>query len=179
MVRSSWLMPALVAVRELGLPEGCIGAGAVRNLVWDSLHGYPTPSVLPDVDVVYFDPSDTTLDGEASPREKLVQALPNVPWEVTNQARVHLWYEQEFGVAVAPLRSVEDAIGTWPEFATAVGVCLGDDGAIDVIAPHGLDDLFGMIVRRNPARVTETVYRERLAQKRYRDRWPGVTIIDV
>ena len=56
MVRaSSSLMAALVAVRSLRLDSWCIGAGAVRSLVWDTLHGYETPSSLEDVDVVYFD----------------------------------------------------------------------------------------------------------------------------
>lgn len=37
---SAWFMPALEAVRSLHLNSWCIGAGAVRNLVWDHLHGY-------------------------------------------------------------------------------------------------------------------------------------------
>eukprot|EP01034_Spumella_vulgaris_P027324 gene27324-34024_t len=45
LVRSSaGLMAALRAVRELGLDSWCIGAGAVRSLVWDTLHGYTVPS---------------------------------------------------------------------------------------------------------------------------------------
>jgi hypothetical protein len=56
MVRSSdELMVALRAVRSLGLASWCIGAGAVRTLVWDALHGFAQPSTLEDVDVVYFD----------------------------------------------------------------------------------------------------------------------------
>ena len=35
-----WCMQALQAVQQLGLPHCCIGAGAVRTLVWDALHGY-------------------------------------------------------------------------------------------------------------------------------------------
>jgi hypothetical protein len=48
-------MDALVAVRGLGLASWCIGAGAVRNLVWDALHDKVTPSELADIDVAYFD----------------------------------------------------------------------------------------------------------------------------
>ena len=40
---STWFMAALKAVRDLELPSWCIGAGAVRNLVWDALHDYSTP----------------------------------------------------------------------------------------------------------------------------------------
>jgi len=59
-----------------------------------------------------------------------------------------------------------------------VGVSLGDDGELRVIAPHGLDDLFGMVVRRNPVRVSLQTYRQRIADKRYAERWPRVRIIE-
>ena len=36
-----WFMAALRAGRALGLAQWCIGAGALRNLVWDALHGQP------------------------------------------------------------------------------------------------------------------------------------------
>ena len=51
------------------------------------------------------------------------------------------------------------------------------DGAVRVIAPHGLDDLFAMVIRRNPARVSIETYHARIAEKRYVDRWPGVTVV--
>jgi hypothetical protein len=46
-----------------------------------------------------------------------------------------------------------------------------------VLAPHGLDDLFAMVVRRNPARVSVATYRQRVAQKRYAERWPRVRVV--
>jgi hypothetical protein len=51
------------------------------------------------------------------------------------------------------------------------------DGSIDVIAPHGLDDLFAVVVRRNPTRVSVDTYRQRVALKRYAERWPKVTVV--
>jgi hypothetical protein len=39
---------------------------------------------------------------------------PDVPWEVKNQAAVHLWYEQRFAYAVPRLESIEEAVGTCP-----------------------------------------------------------------
>jgi hypothetical protein len=140
-----WFMQALVAVRELGLPSWCIGAGAVRNMVWDKLHGHSTPSSLADIDV-------------------------------TNQAGVHQWFETSFGHAVPPLHSLEEAVASWPEYATAVGVWLSDEGSIEVIAPHGLDDLFSLVIRRNPVRVSLDTYRQRVAQKNYTQRWPSVRV---
>jgi hypothetical protein len=174
---SSWFMEALLAVDGLGLSSWCIGAGAVRNLVWDALHHRELPSVLSDVDVAYFDVADLTARRDAELELRLASVLPGVPWEVTNQAAVHLWFEQHFGHAVEPLRSLEDAVGSWPEYATSVGITIGPDGTLDVIAPHGLGDLFDMVVRRNPARVSVETYRERVRTKRYAERWPRVSVV--
>lgn len=176
--RSSWLAPALRAVRDQGLASWCIGAGAVRNLVWDALHGYSTPTHLPDVDVAYFDATDLSPERDAEIQTRLCSALPGAPWEVTNQAAVHHWFEGHFGHAVEPLRSLHDAVASWPEYATCVGLALNEDDSISVIAPHGLDDLFGCIVRRNPTRVSLATYRQRVEQKNYAARWPKVKVLE-
>jgi hypothetical protein len=173
-----WFMNALRAVRGLGLSSPwCIGAGAVRNLVWDQLHGHLEPSVLADIDVAYFDASSLVPERDAALQAELCARLPGVPWEVTNQAGVHLWFESYFGHPVELLRSLEEAVASWPEFATSVGIRLEMDGSLSVIAPHGLDDLFSVIVRRNPTRVSVETYRRRVAQKRYAERWPKVSIV--
>ena len=174
---SAWFAPALRAVRDLELASWCIGAGAVRNLVWDDLHGYARPSSLPDLDVAYFDADDLTSETDLVLQRRLVEALPGIAWEVTNQAAVHRWFEAYFGYAVAPLNSLPEAIAAWPEYATSVGVWLGPDDEIGVIAPLGLDDLFNCIVRRNPARVSVETYRSRVQQKNYTARWPRVTVV--
>jgi len=173
-----WFMAALAHVRALRLPAWCVGAGAVRNLVWDALHGHALPSTLADIDVAHFDASDLSPGRDAALQRRLQASAPSLPWEVTNQAGVHLWFEQFFGHAVEPLPSLQEAVATWPEFATCVGLWLDDDDALHVIAPHGLDDLFAMVVRRNPARVSVETYRERVATKRYAQRWPRVTVVE-
>ncbi|WP_175917806.1 nucleotidyltransferase family protein [Burkholderia pyrrocinia] len=175
--QSFWCMSALSAARGIGLKSWCIGAGAIRNLVWDSLHGYATPTSLADVDVAYFDPSDLTSTRDTEIQCGLTAQRPEIPWEVTNQAAVHLWFEDAFGYPVPPFRSLTEAIASWPEYTTAVGLTLLSDGTIDVCAPYGLDDLFSMVVRRNPARVSVDTYHRRIEQKRYKDRWPRVTVI--
>ncbi|AMV44727.1 nucleotidyltransferase family protein [Paraburkholderia caribensis] len=174
---SPWFRPALVAVWNLNLPSWCIGAGAVRNLVWDSLHELQTPSALSDLDVAYFDASDLSVERDAEIQRRLTDAHPCIPWEVTNQAAVHTWFEAAFGHAVTPLSSLEDAVASWPEYATAVGLTLRLDGSIEVIAPYGLGDLFSMVIRRNPARVNIDTFRKRIEQKQYRKRWPQVTVV--
>lgn len=175
--RSPAFMDTLRAVRSLGLASWCIGAGAVRNLVWDDLHGYCQPSALADIDVCHFDAGDPEAARDAGLQRQLQTLRPGLPWEVTNQAAVHLWFESVFGHAVPPLRSLEEAVASWPEFATAVGISLDGEDRLHLIAPHGLDDLFGLVVRRNPTRVSVATYRQRVAQKRYAERWPRVTVV--
>jgi len=174
---SPWFLDALHAVRSLRLAAWCIGAGALRNLVWDRLHGHAEPTPPADIDVACFEAERLDREYERSLQTRLQVLRPGLPWEVTNQAAVHLWFEAHFGHPVAPLPSLHDAVASWPEYATAVAVRLHDDDRIEVIAPHGLDDLLGMAVRRNPVRVSVQTYRERVQQKRYAARWPRVTVI--
>jgi len=174
---STWFWPALVAVRSLNLSSWCIGAGAVRNLVWDALHGFDTPSALTDIDVAHFDASDRSAGRDTEIARRLADAYPFAQWDVTNQAIVHTWFEAAFGHPVSPLVSLHDAVASWPEFATCVGLALRNDGSIDVIAPYGLDDLFAMVVRRNPARVSVDAYLKRIEQKQYQKRWPRMTVV--
>jgi uncharacterized protein len=47
----------------------------------------------------------------------------------------------------------------------------------DWLVGCGLDDLFGLVCRRNPRRVTEDHYRRRVLDKRVAERWPRVGIV--
>ena len=170
-------MGALQAAASLRLQSWCIGADAVRNLVWDHLHDHAEPSSLSDIDVAYFDQDDLSPSTEQALQSALYSIAPSIPWEVTNQAAVHLWFESYFGHKVTPLCSLEEAVASWPEYATSVGITLGKQEEIQVIAPWGLEDLFGITVRRNPTRVSLETYRQRTEQKRYFQRWPKVTVV--
>jgi uncharacterized protein len=134
---TGWLMAALRAAREVDPPDWLVGAGAIRTAVWGRLHGFATPTPLADVDLVFFDAADLSPEREEAVAERLRAVAPDLPWDVKNQAAVHLWYPAKFGYEVEPLRSSADAVGTWPETATAVAVRLTDDDRLDVCAPAG------------------------------------------
>ena len=169
-------MRALRAARAVDAPEWLIGAGVVRECVWAHLHGIAQP--LPrDIDLAFFDPASLGREREREVHAALSDRAPELPWEVTNQAGVHLWYPQRFGVEVEPLTSSAEGVATWPETATAVGVRLTDGDDIEVVAPCGLDDLFGLVWRHNPRRATAEHYRERLEAKQIAARWPRVRIL--
>ena len=174
---TAWLMRALRAVRAVDIPNGYVCSGAIRNAVWDALHNYSQSSFLADVDVGYFDAQDLSEASETEYERRLKEVEPELPWDVKNQAAVHLWFHKVFGHTVDPLTSMEDSASTWPEPAVCVALRLDTDDHLEVIAPLGLDDLFGMVVRRNPRRVSAETYRDRVREKRYTERWPMVRVV--
>ena len=179
-VRSSaWMMRVLRTVREVSLPDAWVGAGAVRDLVWGERFGPGfAPERLNDVDVAFFDPHDLSRANDTRATGRLLQRAPDVPWEATNQAAVHTWYADVFGGdPIPPLRSIADAVSTWPETATTIAVRLTPTGAIEVCAPLGLHDLLDGVWRRNPRRVSPEESRRRLERQRPASRWPGVTVV--
>jgi len=162
----------LRAVRELGLPDWAIGAGFVRNRVWDAVSGHTAPTVPGDTDVLYYDAGDLRPETETKHETRLRAALPDVPpWSVTNQARMHL----ENGDR--RYTSTVDALWFWLETPTCVAVRLEHDDRLTVLAPHGLDDLFALRVRATPnGRARHEAYVKRIAEKNWPARWPAVSI---
>jgi uncharacterized protein len=172
-----WFISVLETVRACNPPDWLVGAGIIRNLVWDHLHQYQTPTPLADIDVIFFDPQDVRPERDRMVQRQLAQILPDLDWEATNQAAVHLWYEEVFGFSVPALHSSEEAVGTWPETATSVAVRLLSSDQIHIVAPCGLSDLFNMVLRRNPCRVTREQFVQRLRSKDILRKWPRVQII--
>jgi len=166
------LAEPLAALRTLDLADAWIGAGLLRNAVWDVAHGRP---IAPpnDVDVAHFDPTDPRPERDAELEAALARQAQGVPWEVRNQARMHLRHGDP------PYADSLDAIGHWVETATAVAARLTPDGRIELAAPHGFDDLFDLIVRPVPAHAPDlTAFRERAARKRWTARWPRLQVVE-
>jgi hypothetical protein len=180
LVRSSvWMMLVLRAVRDEQIPDAWIGAGVLRDLVWGERYGTGfLPGEVRDVDVAFFDPHDLSRANDYRVTERLQRRLPAIPWEAKNQAAVHTWYPTKFGgPAVEPLTSIRDAVGTWPETATAVAARLDVDDTIEICAPLGTADLLNGVWRRNPRRVDIQRSLARLARHQPAARWPRVSVI--
>ena len=147
----------------------------IRIIVFDYLSG--TKGTLPrDVDVAFFCKKDLNRQRDKEYELKLKEQMPTIPWEVTNQAGVHLWFHKKYGYAVPPLKNIDDAIATWPETCSAIGITKKLAG-YQVYAPFGLDDLFNMVVRRNPRRVDIKTYEKRIEDKQFSRKWGKVKII--
>jgi hypothetical protein len=166
------LMDCLTAVGALRLPDCWIGAGAIRNTVWDRLHGFSDDTAHDtDVDVVWFDPEKASPDQDSALEARLSAAMPGQEWQVRNQARMHMRNRDP------AYRDTEDALRYWPETATAVAARLRN-GQVELIAPFGLDDLLGLTVRPTPAfRQKPEIYAARQASKNWSVRWPKLKFL--
>ncbi|MBI3198756.1 MAG: nucleotidyltransferase family protein [Rhodospirillales bacterium] len=167
-------MEQLRAVRSLALPDWCIAAGFVRNRVWDHLHGI-APARLPvDIDVLYFDAGDIGTEREFEFEDRLDDLLPGLPWQVRNQARMHV-VKKNF----PPHRDTAHAMTFWLETVTPIGVRLEADDGLSVIAPLGTDDLLGLRCRPTESgRERRSEYEARIASNRWRELWPKVVFLD-
>lgn len=171
--REPEMMRLLGAVERCGLRDGWIGAGFVRNTVWDALHGRDVDCArLDDVDVIFFDPADARPERDRRIEQELRALCPGVPWSVKNQARMHRRNGD------APYADTADALRHWPETATAIAAC-SRGRRVELTAPHGIDDLVGLIVRPTPAFAAKpALFRARAKAKDWRTRWPRLTVIE-
>lgn len=158
-------LPDLKLVQTLRLTDWYIAAGYVRNRVWDYLHNIKEPLILDDVDIIYFDRSDIAEETDKKYEAQLKSINSHMNWSVKNQARMHLRNHHD------PYSSISDATKRWPETATAVGITLTDQGAVEVIAPHGLEDLFALRIRQSPYFRDRALFMKRIHDKRWLDRW--------
>ncbi|MBC3882169.1 nucleotidyltransferase family protein [Undibacterium sp. LX40W] len=175
-LRNAPLMLALRAASQLGLESWAIGAGAIRSLVWDHLHGFTLPTPVSDWDFIYYDATSSQLCDELSVKQYLQKSCPEFQWDVVNQATVHWWLSKQNGLAMPPFTSLEDGIASWPETATCVAVSLDHAGNVTIISPLGLADLFDMHVRFNLRCASVDAYRQRIVSKRFDQIWPRLKI---
>jgi hypothetical protein len=165
-------MLTLRAVASLGLPDWMIGAGFVRNIVWDRLSGHTKHTPPNDIDVLYHDARDITPRREETIEARLRELKPELPWSVRNQARMHLKNGDP------PYGSTECAIRSWLETPTCVAVRLEPDDHLTLIAPFGLDDLFSLTVRPTPrGRERLADYHRRMTDKNWAALWPRLTFV--
>jgi hypothetical protein len=167
-----WMMDVLRSAEKLGLPDWWIGAGFLRNKVWDVMEGNESQKPK-DVDLVYFNPGDVTPETDWAFDEAMKEQYPQVEWEIRNQARMH--YVNGF----EPYTSTADGISHWVETATCVAVKL-EDGELKFLFCYGTDDLFNLVARPTPYFTGDLIktFHERVEKKQWQKRWPHLKVID-
>lgn len=166
-----YMTSILKAVEKLKLEDCWVCAGFIRNKVWDVLHNIKTP--LNDIDVIYFDTTNTSSEVEKQLEKELETLLPNRPWSVKNQARMHLIS------GFSPFTSSYDGVAHFPETPTAIAVRLCNL-ELEIMAPYGIQDLFEMKVK--PTTIFQnndelhSIYVERIKKKKWDDIWENLSI---
>lgn len=160
----------------LGVSDWWLTAGALFQTVWNVLEGKNPRAGIRDYDLFYFD-EDTSYEAENAVilrARELFKDL-DVDVEVRNEARVHLWYEDHFGVPAIPFTSTADAIDHFAAKTCCFAVTSDRAGALTTYAPHGYDDLFARKVVPNPVLAPQAVYETKT--KRWSAEWPSLTVL--
>ncbi|MEB1808991.1 MAG: nucleotidyltransferase family protein [Bacillaceae bacterium] len=169
-----WMMNLLRNVKTLNLPDWWICAGFVRSKIWDVIHDFSVRTPIPDIDVIYFDSSNTDELEEKNIEKKLKCLVPRVPWSVKNQARMHVINNME------PYSSSIDGISKFPETVTSLGVKLDEKENVILTAPWGITDVVNLEVRPSPyylnSKELKNVYESRVLKKNWKSIWSKVEI---
>ncbi len=168
--QDEWMMGILRDVENLNLPDWWVGAGFVRGKVWDSLHGYTERTLLPDIDIVYFDLNSPKED-EKKYWSQIKKLHPEEKWSVTNTAFRHLRNNRE-----QPYKNSSEALSEWVETATGIGVRL-HKGKLELTAPNGIDDLVNLVLR--PTKAWENrrqEFEKRVEDKEWLKKWPKLKV---
>ena len=167
----------LARAPQLALDDAWLVSGCLFQTVWNVLDGREPTYGIKDYDIFYFD-ADTSWEAEDAKIRYAAAAFADLGLEieVRNQARVHLWYEQKFGVACPQFRSSRDGIDHFLNTFSMVGVSPEGNG-LRLYAPVGLQDVFARIMRPNPlwrGNSRRDRYDEKAA--RWKSLWPSLTI---
>lgn len=171
------LLDVLERAATLELPGWYLTAGCVFQTVWNVGTGREPTAGIRDHDLFYFDDADLSWEAEdrviRTGREVFAGSGAEV--EIRNEARVHLWYEEKFGVPCPPYPSTEAAIDSFAATACCLGIRLDRPGGDwRVYAPYGLDAVYGMVLHPNPVLAPRHVYETKAA--RWKAQWPELVV---
>ncbi|HEY3751626.1 MAG TPA: nucleotidyltransferase family protein [Pseudonocardiaceae bacterium] len=169
------LVEVLDRAAALDLPGWYLTAGCVFQTVWNAVTGRAPTNGIADYDLFYFDATDLSWAAEDAVIRSAAFAGVAAEVQVRNEARVHLWYEQKFGVPCPPYTSTEAAIDSFASTTCCLGVRLESGGHWRVYAPHGLSDVFNLVVRPNPVLAPRAVYEAKTS--RWLREWPELTVL--
>ena len=152
-----------------------VGAGGVNQTVFNYYHGYDINYGIKDFDIVYYD-SDESYEAEDIIIKDLESRLSHIDtsFDIKNQGRVYIWYNEKYGTNRDKYKSVEDAISSWGATVTCVGVRL-ENNELKVYCPYGLNDIFSMIIRPVKKDFEKESYVKR--DNKWKEKWEKLKIV--
>ncbi len=166
----------LKKLQEYNLDNYYLGAGCISQTIFNYYHGYDLENNINDYDIVYFD-NDLTYEKE----DKIIKEIKElccdikVNLDIKNQARVHLWSLKSLGRQINQIYYLEEAIRGWGTTVTCIGVRLKDN-YLEIFAPYGLNDLFGLKVIPIKENIPKEVYIKKTIK--WKEKWPLLDIYD-
>ncbi len=146
--QSPTLLQTLEIARALNLPDWWLVSGAIYNQAWNQLTGRPEMYGVKDIDLFYYD-RDTSYAAEDRVIQSAASRFPAAPpIKIRNQARVHLWYSQHFGLPYPALQRSTEAIDHFANRTHCVGIRLTDH--LEIYALYGLENIFSFRLTPNP-----------------------------
>ncbi|MBQ3511219.1 MAG: nucleotidyltransferase family protein [Bacilli bacterium] len=152
-----------------------VGAGGVNQTVFNYYHGYDINYGIKDFDIVYYD-NDESYEAEDIIIKDLERKLSHIDtsFDIKNQGRVYIWYNEKYGTNRDKYTSVEDAISSWGATVTCIGVRL-ENNELKVYCPYGLNDIFSMIIRPVKKDFEKESYIKRASK--WKEKWKKLKII--
>lgn len=169
----------VAAMSTFGAPDCWLVSGALFQTVWNVLDGMPRRHGIKDYDLFTFD-EDLSEEAEDRwiARAKAHFAFAPCEVQLRNQARVHLWYREKFGIPEYPrLRSSCDGVRQFLMPACMVAVRPTANG-LELFAPLGVDDVFDRVLRPNPLWQGRPRAEYRAKVARYMRDWPSLRCVD-
>lgn len=118
---------------KANLPNWCIVGGLIRDLVWgEVLNRSITPR---DIDLIYFNENDSSADTDWQIEDAL-QKESGLPFRVRNQARMHIFNDED------KYSSVVDAMSKFPTTVSAIGILSNKNREPIIFSVFGYKALF-------------------------------------
>ena len=153
-----------------------LGAGGVNQTVFNYYHGYDLNYGIKDFDIVYYD-EDESYEAEDIIIKDLSKRLSHIDtsFDIKNQARVYIWYNEKYGTNREKYSSVENAVSSWGATVTCIGVRL-ENNELKVYCPYGLNDVFSLTIKKKKKDFEKENFEARA--NRWKKTWEKLNIIE-
>lgn len=174
------LMDVLDYISTLQMPNNYIAAGSVFQTIWNKMDNRDLNYNIKDIDVIYYNDKDLSPEKDLEYFKLINTYCKDKEYkykiDVSNEARMHIWKAEMYGMDIEQYKSSEDAINKWIATVHAIGITK-DSGKLKIYAPFGLSDIFSKTIRAIKHKYnTKDFYDNKV--KSWKERFNGLTIIE-